>query len=94
MDHARGGLQKIVLEALNGAPAEEHAMLAWPVVCGASVAAKTRALNFEHGVLRVEVPDKAWRTQLLELRPHYAGALRRIAKVERIDFVLPEKRRT
>jgi hypothetical protein len=89
VEQARAGLQKIVLEALRGAPPEERALLAWPVVCGASVAAKTRALALENGALRIEVPDRIWRAQLLELTPHYAAALQRIAGVERIEFVLP-----
>jgi hypothetical protein len=89
MEQARSGLQKIVLDALRGVPPEERALLAWPVVCGASVAAKTRVLGLENGVLRIEVPDRIWRTQLLDLIPHYTAALRGIAGVERIEFVLP-----
>jgi hypothetical protein len=89
VEQARSGLQKIVQDVLRGAPPEERAFLAWPVVCGASVAAKTRPLALENGVLRVEVPDRIWRTQLLDLIPHYTAALQRIAGVTRIEFVLP-----
>jgi hypothetical protein len=89
VEQARSGLQKIVLDVLRGAAPEERALLAWPVVCGSSVAAKTRALGLEKGVLRIEVPDRIWRTQLLDLIPHYTAALRGIAGVERIEFVLP-----
>jgi hypothetical protein len=89
VEQARSGLQKIMLDILQSAPPEERALLAWPLVCGTSVAAKTRALGVEQGTLRVEVPDRIWRTQLLELTPHYAAALKRMAGVERIEFVLP-----
>ena len=78
-----------MLDVLRGAPPEERAFLAWPVVCGASVAARTRPLAFEDGVLRVEVPDRIWRTQLLDLTPHYTAALQRLAGVKRVEFVLP-----
>ncbi len=88
MEHARAGLQKIVLGALRGAPPEEAAVLAWPVVAGASVASNTRALDCLDGVLRVEVPDRVWRAQLLDLMPHYLAALKPVAKIERIEFVL------
>jgi hypothetical protein len=89
VEQARSGLQKIVLDVLRGAPPEERVLLAWPVVCGASVAVKTRALGVENGTLRIEVPDRIWRTQLLDLVPHYTAALRGIAGVERIEFILP-----
>ena len=55
MEQARSGMQKIVLDVLCGAPPEERALLAWPLVCGTTVAAKTRALALEKGALRVEV---------------------------------------
>ncbi|MGE0404886.1 MAG: DUF721 domain-containing protein [Candidatus Korobacteraceae bacterium] len=88
MEHARSGLQKIVLDALRGAPLEERALLAWPVVCGAAVAAKTKPLALENGVLRVEVCDKTWRAQLGSLAPHYTAAMKRIAGVKQIEFVV------
>ncbi len=88
MEHARAGLQKIVLGVLRGAPPQEAAVLAWPVVAGASVADNTRALDCVDGVLRVEVHDRVWRAQLLDLVPHYLALLKPVAKIERIEFVL------
>ncbi|HZU43500.1 MAG TPA: DciA family protein [Terriglobales bacterium] len=90
MERATPALQKIVVDILHRAPPEEMPMLAWPLVCGRSVAGKTRALDCIAGVLRVEVPDVTWRGQLVGLVPQYLHALERMIgpKVQRIDFVL------
>jgi len=90
MERAGTGLRKIVVDALSKAPAEEAAVLAWPLVCGTAVADKTKAIALSEGVLRVEVPDAGWRKQLHGFLPHYLEALNRITNgnVERIEFVL------
>jgi hypothetical protein len=78
-------------DALRRAPAEEAPLIAWPVVCGAAIAAKSRALDFTQGRLQVEVPDAAWRNELLHFIPQYLAALNSMTgvRVERIEFVLP-----
>ncbi len=90
MERAAAGLQKIVVEVLHRAPPEEVPMLAWPLVCGRSVAGKTRALDCIAGVLRVEVPDATWRGQLVALVPQYLHSLEKMIgpKVRRVDFVV------
>jgi len=91
MQHGRAALQKIMGEVLDGAPASEAPSLAWPLVCGPGVAKRTRVLGFRGGVLRVEVPDVAWRNQLTSLLPKYLDALNQTitAQVKHILFLLP-----
>jgi hypothetical protein len=49
-------------------------------------------LEFSHGVLRVEVPDAAWRAELQHLAPRYVAALNRYSKgVSRVEFVVRPK---
>jgi hypothetical protein len=64
--------------------------MAWPVVCGSSVAERTRALRFEHGVLFVEVSGERWKYELQALAPRYVAAINRFTaeKVQRIEFVV------
>ena len=95
MEHARAGLQKIVADTLRRAPAEEAAVLAWPLVCGTAVADKTQALDINDGELRVQVPDATWRNQLSGLAPQYLAAVNQFSSrnVRRIKFVLPEELR-
>jgi Dna[CI] antecedent, DciA len=87
MERARDGLQKIVVDAIRRAPAAEAPILGWPLACGPTVAARTRALSFADGVLQVEVPDSMWRNELLNLVPRYLATLNQFARVKRIEFV-------
>ncbi len=87
MQRARDGLQSIVLDAIRRAPPAEAPLHGWPLACGAAVAARTRALDCSEGVLRVQVPDAAWRNELLSLVPRYLATLNQVAKVKRIEFV-------
>lgn len=90
MDHVRNSLQQIVVDAVRKAPAEDVPLLAWPLACGSAVAEKTRALAFADGELLVQVPDAAWRTQLLSLASEYLRQLRDITggRIERLRFIL------
>lgn len=93
MERATGGLKKIVLDALRQAPREQGPLLAWPVIVGRAIAAQTKALEFNNGVLRVQVPDKNWRTELSAFTAQYIAAYRPIAEVHSIDFVVAGERR-
>ncbi len=91
MERAGNALRPIVLDTIRHAPAEEAPLLAWPLVCGAAVAARTRALNFSGGVLQVEVPDRAWGAELAALVPRYLAVLRPFVEVSSIEFVIADK---
>jgi hypothetical protein len=71
MEPIRSGLRRIMSDFLKTQPKEEAAVLAWPVVCGADVAARTRAVSFTDGVVLIEVPDANWRNQLMAFVPRY-----------------------
>jgi hypothetical protein len=88
---ARDGLQKIIADAIRRSPAAEAPLHGWPLACGATVAARTRALVYSDGVLRVEVPDAQWRSELLALAPRYLATLNQFAKVKRIEFVTAQE---
>jgi Dna[CI] antecedent DciA-like protein len=91
MEQAGAGLAQIMGELLRNAPPSDAPIFAWPVVCGAAVASRTRPLLFTRGVLRVEVPDSGWRTQLMELERRYVRAFELLLgnrSVQRIEFIL------
>ena len=73
MEPVRTGLRNIMSELLRTRPAEEAVVLAWPVVCGKDVAARTQAVSFSDGVLTVDVPDANWRAQLAAFAPRYVS---------------------
>ena len=88
VEHTASALEKIVGNRVRRAP--DAPLLAWPLACGSTVAARTRALEFSRGVLRVEVPDAGWRAELQHLAPRYLAVINRYAAVpvSRVEFVL------
>jgi hypothetical protein len=71
MEAARTGLRQIMSNLLRDRPAEEAVLLAWPLVCGKEVAARSQAIAFADAKLEVEVPDTTWRNQLQSFAPRY-----------------------
>ena len=90
LNRASAGLDSIIAKSLRRVPADESALLAWPVACGSAVADRTRALSFVDGILLVEVADKGWQRELTALAPRYVAAINRYsaASVRRIEFVV------
>ena len=90
MEQAGGGLEKIVAQSLRQSPPDDAPLRAWPVVCGSAVADRTRALSFEGGVLRVEVADAGWKSELQTLAPRYVATINKYTPqiVQRIEFVI------
>jgi len=88
MDSIRTGLRHIMSDYLKTQPPDEAAVLAWPVVCGAEVASRTKAVSFADGRLTVEVPDANWRNQLAAFTPRYITGLNELmgALVKEVKF--------
>jgi Dna[CI] antecedent, DciA len=74
MEAVRTGLRHIMQDLLRARPAEEAVILAWPLVCGKEVAARTQAVSFHEGSLLVEVPDTTWRNQLKSFASRYISS--------------------
>jgi len=93
MEQVGAGLEKIVAGSLRRSPAGQGALLAWALACGPAVAARTRAVDFAQGILRVEVPDAGWRAELQTLAPQYLAVMNRYVaeSVKRIEFVIVDK---
>ena len=60
-------------DLLRARPAEEAAFLAWPLVCGKEVAARTRPVDLVAGCLTVEVSDSTWAAQLKNFSHRYVS---------------------
>jgi predicted nucleic acid-binding Zn ribbon protein len=74
MEPIRTGLRRVMHDLLAGQPREEAVALAWPLVCGKEVAARTRVVGLDEGRLTVEVADAAWRAQLAAFAPRYVSS--------------------
>ena len=90
MDQASIGLEQLVAKSLRQLPAAEAPLMAWPIVCGSTVSERTRAFEFREGVLKVEVPDAGWKSELQSLAPQYLAAINRYTTetVRRVEFVV------
>ena len=93
MEQVGAGLEKIVTGSLRRAPAGQGPLQAWALACGQAVAARTRAIDFTQGILRVQVPDAGWRVELQALAPQYLAIINRYLaeSVTRIEFVIPDR---
>jgi Dna[CI] antecedent, DciA len=83
-------LENVVSRVLRKAFVGEGPVLAWPLACGSAVAARTRALDFNDGILRVEVADAGWRRELQALAPRYVAQINKFSatNVARVEFVI------
>ena len=66
----------------------------WARIVGPRVARHTRAIGFEHGVLRVEVDGSAWMHELGYLKQELIRAVNRELgsdRVREVRFVVPRK---
>jgi Dna[CI] antecedent, DciA len=93
LEQVGAGLEKIVADSLRRSPSGQGPLLAWPLACGQAVAARTRAVEFAQGILRVEVPDAGWRAELQTLAPQYLAVINRYVaeSVKRVEFVIVGK---
>ena len=94
MQLAGTGLEKLVADSLRRVPASEAPLMAWSLVCGSSVAERTRAVSFAAGVLSVEVANPGWKRELQALAPRYVAMINQYVRagVQRIEFVVARDR--
>ena len=96
MQPIASALESVVSRSLRKTPAGDGPLLAWPLACGSAVAARTRALDFHDGVLRVEVADAGWRRELQALAARYVAQINKFCAddVARIEFIVADARKT
>ena len=94
MQAARRDLKSLAARVFKDAPTEEAVLLAWPLVCGSAVAERTRAVDFQDGVLRIEVSDRGWQSQLEAFSSHYRHKISELlnVNVSRISYEIPYSR--
>ena len=76
--------------SLQAMTAVDRLASAWPVACGAAMAAHGRVAAYHEGSVYIEVFDDEWIPQMLSMRGQIGGELGRIAGV-RVSGVHFEK---
>ena len=90
------GLEAVVSRSLRKASAGDGPLLAWPLACGSAVAQRTRAIEFQDGILQVMVPDAGWRRELQTLAARYLAQINKFCAddVARIEFIVADSRKS
>jgi Dna[CI] antecedent, DciA len=90
MQPARLDIERVAVTILAGLPIEEAAVLAWSLVCGSAIAARTQAVGFHTGALQVRVPDAEWRAQLESFSLTFMDRLSKLLgdKISGIEFTV------
>ena len=90
MSRALEVAESVIARSLKRAPLGTSPVLAWPLVCGHSVATRTNPTKFENGILQIQVPDAGWRAELRNLASQYLAVINRYSAepVQRIEFVI------
>lgn len=91
MERMRDVLKQNLGRSLQNMSALDRLEAAWPVACGKVLAARGQILSCEDGVVRVEVSDPAWLSQMNSMRGVLERELARIAGV-RVSAIHFEKR--
>ena len=81
MQSMRDVLKQNLGRSLAGLGELDRLEAAWPVVCGATLAARAHLYAYDSGIVHVEIPDPAWFNQLESMRPVLERELARIARV-------------
>jgi predicted nucleic acid-binding Zn ribbon protein len=68
-------------QSLNSLRDEDKLAAAWPVACGKTMAGRAEVMNYDEGILRIQVEDKAWLQQFTAMREHLAGEITKISGV-------------
>jgi Dna[CI] antecedent, DciA len=78
---ARSFPAAIASHLFAAAPERRLALLraVWPVAVGRELARRSEVVAFAHGVVRIRVPDAAWRRVLLRMRSEILARLARLA---------------
>ena len=75
---------ELLLRQLPPESADEAALLAWSIVAGPGILARTRAERLEGGILHVRVCDATWLRQLEAVRGDLVQALNRLLGGQKI----------
>ena len=87
MEAMRDVLRASLSRSLSAVPEEDRLAAAWTVACGRAMAEHGAIVGYQDGVVRIEVADNIWLSQMLALR----GTLEReLAKVSRLRIAAIE----
>ena len=69
---------------------QDRLQMAWVVICGRVMAKRARVAEYEDGLAKIAVQERAWLEEIRAMSSHLEGELSRVAgiKVNRLHFIV------
>ncbi len=81
MNSMRDLLRTHLGRSLRALPELDRLAAAWPLVCGASMAAQGKVSDYQEGLVTIQIADPEWMRQMMAMQGQIAGELARVAGV-------------
>jgi hypothetical protein len=81
MEGMRELLRANLRRSLQAMTETDRLAAAWPVVCGAAMAAHGKVVGYADGIVSLEISDDTWTRQVMSMQGQIGGELGRIAGV-------------
>ena len=90
MDAIRSLLKSSLARGLHGLAGQDKLELAWIVVCGPALAARSTVTGYADGIVTVEVTDRPWLEEIRSIKENLAAELERVAglRVSKLHLVV------
>jgi hypothetical protein len=81
MEKMRALLQNSLGRSLRALPDEDRLSMAWMILCGRSLAARSSVAGYSDGIVKIEVFEGAWLEEVRNMRDQLQRELPRISGV-------------
>lgn len=90
MDAIRSLLKSSLSRGLQGLDEQDKLELAWVIVCGPALAARSTVTGYHAGVVTVEVREQPWLEEIRNIDENLALELQRVAglRVSKLHLVV------
>jgi hypothetical protein len=90
MEKIRSVLQNSLGRSLRALPDEDRLSVAWMIVCGKILGARSSIVGYNEGIVKIEVLEGAWLEQVKSMTDHFKRELTRISgvSVRELHFIV------
>jgi hypothetical protein len=81
MEKIRSMLQNSLGRSLRALPDEDRLSMAWMIVCGKILGARSSVVGYHAGIVKIEVLEGAWLEQMKSMTDHFKRELPRISGI-------------
>jgi len=81
MEKMRALLQNSLRRSFSALAEEDRLSMAWMILCGRVVGARSSVIGYSDGIVKIEVFDGTWLEEVRRMRDHLQRELARISGV-------------